>query len=798
MGVTEYSGFSKTTPPQWNDFKQRQQQKEAVVVALLGGYNDILIGSVIMANTKVTDADALAFHMEPTPGKFEITATVPMTTQRDLSLAYSPGVAVPCLKISENPELAYDYTNKGNLVAVISNGTAVLGLGNLGALGSKPVMEGKAVLFKRFADVNSIDIELDTEDPDEFIKAVTLMGPTFGGINLEDIKAPECFIIEQALKEVMDIPVFHDDQHGTAVICAAGLINALYLSGKKIQDVKIVLNGAGAAGIACIELLKSMGAKNNNCVVCDTKGVIYQGRTEGMNQWKSAHAISTELRTLSEAMVGADVFLGVSVKGAVTQDMVKNMAENPVIFAMANPDPEITPEEAHEVRDDAIVATGRSDYPNQVNNVLGFPYLFRGALDIHARAINDEMKIACAKALAELAREDVPDEVALAYGKKLSFGRDYIIPTPFDPRLIYRIPPAVAQAGMTTGAARRPIIDMDGYQLSLKTRMDPTASILRGINARARSAQARMIFSEGHDERVLRAAVMYQREGFGKSIVVGRESVVKAKLEEAGLGDAIGEIEIANAATTPHLDTYKEYLYNRLKRKGFDQTDVLRLTGRDRHVFGSLMLAHGHGDGLVTGVTRKSAHVLDLINHVYDVGPHDGAVGVTAVLSKGKIVLISDTLVHEWPNEHDLADIAERGAGVARALGLEPRVAFVSFSTFGYPISERAEKMRIAPEVLEQRGVDFEFEGEMAVDVALNIEEMKKYPFSRLSGPANVLVVPARHSASISVKLLQEMGGATVIGPILTGIDKPIQICSTVSSVSDILNMAVIAACNIR
>ena len=798
MGVTEYSGFSKTTPPQWNDFKQRQQQKEAVVVALLGGYNDISIGSVIMANTKVTDADALAFHMEPTPGKFEITATVPMTTQRDLSLAYSPGVAVPCLKISENPELAYDYTNKGNLVAVISNGTAVLGLGNLGALGSKPVMEGKAVLFKRFADVNSIDIELDTEDPDEFIKAVTLMGPTFGGINLEDIKAPECFIIEQALKEVMDIPVFHDDQHGTAVICAAGLINALYLSGKKIQDVKIVLNGAGAAGIACIELLKSMGAKNNNCVVCDTKGVIYQGRIEGMNQWKSAHAISTELRTLSEAMVGADVFLGVSVKGAVTQDMVKNMAENPVIFAMANPDPEITPEEAHEVRDDAIVATGRSDYPNQVNNVLGFPYLFRGALDIHARAINDEMKIACAKALAELAREDVPDEVALAYGKKLSFGRDYIIPTPFDPRLIYRIPPAVAQAGMTTGAARRPIIDMDGYQLSLKTRMDPTASILRGINARARSAQARMIFSEGHDERVLRAAVMYQREGFGKSIVVGRESVVKAKLEEAGLGDAIGEIEIANAATTPHLDTYKEYLYNRLKRKGFDQTDVLRLTGRDRHVFGSLMLAHGHGDGLVTGVTRKSAHVLDLINHVYDVGPHDGAVGVTAVLSKGKIILIADTLVHEWPNEHDLADIAERGAGVARALGLEPRVAFVSFSTFGYPISERAEKMRIAPEVLEQRGVDFEFEGEMAVDVALNIEEMKKYPFSRLSGPANVLVVPARHSASISVKLLQEMGGATVIGPILTGIDKPIQICSTVSSVSDILNMAVIAACNIR
>ena len=751
-----------------------------------------------MANNKITDSDALAFHMEPTPGKFEITATVPMTTQRDLSLAYSPGVAVPCLAISANPELAYDYTNKGNLVAVISNGTAVLGLGNLGALGSKPVMEGKAVLFKRFADVNSVDIELDTEDPTEFINAVKLMGPTFGGINLEDIKAPECFIIEQALKEVMDIPVFHDDQHGTAVICAAGLINALHLSGKLIQDVKIVLNGAGAAGIACIELLKSMGAKHNNCVVCDTKGVIYQGRTEGMNQWKSAHAIATHLRSLDDAMVGADVFLGVSVRGAVTSKMVASMAQNPVIFAMANPDPEITPEEAHEVRPDAIVATGRSDYPNQVNNVLGFPYLFRGALDIHARAINDEMKISCARALAELAREEVPDEVALAYGTKLSFGRDYIIPTPFDPRLIYRIPPAVARSGMDTGVARRPIVDMDGYELSLKTRMDPTASILRGINARARSAQARMIFSEGHEERVLRAAVMYQRQGFGQSIVVGRESEVRAQLDVAGLGDAADELKIVNAAKTEHLDTYKDYLYERLNRKGFDETDVHRLAARDRHVFGSLMLAHGHGDGLVTGVTRKSAHVLDLINHVYDVGPHDGAVGVTAVLSKGKIVLIADTLVHEWPDENDLADIAERGASVARALGLEPRVAFVSFSTFGYPISERAEKMRAAPEVLQKRGVDFEFEGEMAVDVALNINEMKKYPFSRLTGPANVLVVPARHSASISVKLMQEMGGATVIGPILTGIDKPIQICSTVSSVNDILNMAVIAACNIR
>ena len=750
-----------------------------------------------MTKTKITREEALNFHLEPTPGKWEVSATVPMTTQRDLSLAYSPGVAVPCEEIAENPELVYDYTNKGNLVAVISNGTAVLGLGNLGALGSKPVMEGKSVLFKRFADVNSIDIEVDTEDPDEFCKAVKLIGPTFGGINLEDIKAPECFIIEQRLKEEMDIPVFHDDQHGTAVICAAGLINALHISGKKIEDVKIVLNGAGAAGIACIELLKSMGARHENCIVCDTKGVIYQGRAEGMNQWKSGHAVKTDLRTLEQAMANADVFLGVSVKGAVTQDMVKSMADNPVIFAMANPDPEITPEEAHEVRPDAIVATGRSDYPNQVNNVLGFPYLFRGALDIHARAINDPMKIACAQALAELAQEDVPDEVAVAYGRKLTFGRDYIIPTPFDPRLIHRIPPAVAQAGMETGAARRPIVDMDGYEVSLQSRMDPTASILRGLNARARAAQARMIFAEGDDPRVLRAAVEYQRQGMGKALVVGRSADVKVKLEAAGLGDAVRELEVVNAANTQHLEVYKEFLYKRLQRKGFDRADVHRLAARDRHVFSALMLAHGYGDGLVSGATRKSAHVLSLINHVFDADADHGAVGVTALLHKGRIVLIADTLVHEWPDEEDLANIAERAAGVARHLGLEPRVAFVSFSTFGYPVSERAEKMHIAPRVLDKRGVDFEYEGEMTVDVALNAQAQAQYPFSRLSGPANILVVPARHSASISVKLMQEMAGATVIGPILSGVDKSIQICPSVATATDILNMAVLAACKV-
>ena len=750
-----------------------------------------------MKNTKFTRDEALAFHMEPVPGKWEVNATVPMATQRDLSLAYSPGVAVPCLEISENPELAYDYTNKGNLVAVISNGSAVLGLGNLGALGSKPVMEGKSVLFKRFADVNSIDIELDTEDPDEFCRAVKLMGPTFGGINLEDIKAPECFIIEQRLKDEMDIPVFHDDQHGTAVICAAGLINALYLSDKKIEEVKIVLNGAGAAGIACIELLKFMGARHENCIVCDTKGVIFQGRTEGMNQWKSAHAAKTKSRTLAEALDGADVFIGVSVKGAVTQEMLKTMAKDPVIFAMANPDPEITPEEAHEVRVDAIVATGRSDYPNQVNNVLGFPYLFRGALDIHARAINEEMKIACATALAELAREDVPDEVAVAYGKELKFGRDYIIPTPFDPRLIFRVPPAVAKAGMQTGAARRPIIDLPNYELSLKSRMDPTASILQGMHVRARSNQATMIFAEGDDPRVLRAAVTYQRSGLGKSLVVGRDDDVKSKLEDLGLEDAINELEVVNAAKTEHLESYKDFLYDRLKRKGFDPADVHRIASRDRHVFAALMLAHGHGDGLVTGVTRKSAIVLDRINHVFDANADNGVTGVTALIHKGRIILISDTLVQEWPNEKDLADIAENAAVVARQLGLEPRVAFVSFSTFGHPVSERAEKMYLAPAELDARSVNFEYEGEMTADVALNMKAMEAYPFCRLTGPANILVVPARHSASISVKLMQEMAGATVIGPILTGIDKSIQICSTASNATDILNMAVLASCKV-
>jgi len=680
---------------------------------------------------------------------------------------------------------------------VITNGTAILGMGNLGALASKPVMEGKAVLFKRFADVDAMDLELATEDPDAFIQAAKLVGTGFGGINLEDIKAPECFIIEQRLKEELDIPVFHDDQHGTAVICLAGLINALEIAGKKIDECKIVLNGAGAAGIACVELIKALGARHDNCILCDTKGVIYQGRLEGMNQWKAAHAADTADRTLEEAMNGADVFLGLSAKGAVTPEMVRSMGTHPIIFAMANPDPEITPEEARAARPDAIIATGRSDYPNQINNVLGFPYLFRGALDIHARAINDEMKIAAAHALAGLAREDVPDEVAMAYGQKLKFGPDYIIPTPFDPRLIHVVPPAVARAGIASGVARREIADWDAYTVGLEARLDPTATIIHALYARARTEQARIVFSEGDDERVVRAAVAYQRSGLGQAVVVGREEQIRGFLTDAGTADAMGEIEIINAARTEHLAAYRAHLYGRLQRKGYDMRDCHRLASRDRHVFSALMVAQGHADGMVTGATRKSAQVLDLIGHVFDVGPSHGVVGVTALLISGRMVLIADTLVHEWPEADDLADIAERAAVVARSLGLEPRVAFLSFSTFGYPVSERAIKMAGAPKVLDARGVDFEYEGEMTADVALNASVMAQYPFCRLTGPANILVMPARHSASITVKMLQELGGATVIGPILAGLNMPVKLTTATATVSDVLNMAVMAACRV-
>ena len=741
-----------------------------------------------------SDADALDFHRVPTPGKISMAPTKPMATQRDLSLAYSPGVAVPVLAIAGDPDKAYDYTSKGNLVAVISNGTAILGLGNLGHMASKPVMEGKAVLFKRFADVDSFDVEVKTTDPDEFVTVVKNIGDTWGGINLEDIKSPECFVIESQLQDLLDIPVFHDDQHGTAIISTAGLINACHITGKKLEDIKVVLAGAGAAGLSSIGLMKAVGVRAENTVIVDRDGVVYKGR-ENIDQWKAAHATDTPHRTLAEAMVGADVVLGLSAKGAITKEMVASMAANPIIFAMANPDPEITPEDVLSVRSDAIMATGRSDYVNQVNNVLGFPYIFRGALDVRARTVNHEMKIACAYALAMLAREDVPDEVAAAYsGRKLKFGPDYIIPTPFDPRLIHTIPPAVAKAGADSGVARRPIIDMPGYENTLKARMDPTASIIRSLNARARAAQATMIFAEGDDPHVLRAAVAYQRNGFGKALVVGRESDVKEKLEGAGLGDAVTELEVINAANTHHLASYKTFLYERLQRSGFDRHDIHRLAARDRHVFASLMLAHGHGDALVTGATRKSAHVMELINHVFDAGPEHGAAGVTALLHKGRIVLVADTLVHEWPETEDLANIAQGAAAVARDLGLEPRVAFVSFSTFGYPRSERAEKMHLAPAILEARGVDFEFDGEMAADVALNPDVLAQYPFCRLSGPANVLVMPGLHSAQISMKLLASVSGATVLGPLIKGLSKPVQVVPMGATVADMVTLAALTA----
>ncbi|MCI4662665.1 MAG: NADP-dependent malic enzyme [Neomegalonema sp.] len=750
-----------------------------------------------MAPTKL-DEDALRYHQRGRPGKLEIVPTKPMATQRDLSLAYSPGVAAPVRAISEDPDTSYDYTARGNTVAVISNGTAILGLGNLGALASKPVMEGKAVLFKKFADIDSVDLELDTDDIDRLIDAVQLLEPSFGGINLEDIKAPECFIIEQRLRETMDIPVFHDDQHGTAIICLAGLINALHLTGRRIEDCRIVLNGAGAAGIACIELVKVLGAKPENCIVCDTRGVVYKGREAGMNQWKSAHAIETELRTLEEAMVGADIFLGVSAKGALTPEMVASMADRPIIFAMANPDPEITPEEAHAVRADAIVATGRSDYPNQVNNVLGFPYIFRGALDVRARTINEEMKIAAAEAIAEMARETVPDEVAVAYGRSLTYGPEYIIPAPFDPRLLAKIPPAVARAAMDTGVARRPIVDLAGYERDLKARLDPTASMLQVLYERLHADPKRVIFAEGDDERVVRAAIAYKRAGLGEPILVGKEDEISEMCERLDYDiKTEGTLEVRNAANTPYLDLYTDFLYGRLQRRGFLQRDCRRMVTRDRHVFASCMLAHDHADGLVTGATRKSAVVLADIEKAIAHKEGQRAVGVSVVIARSRTVLVADTMVHEMPEAQELAEIAESAAAVARRLGLEPRVAMLAYSTFGYPTSERSSHLRDAVKILQERGVDFEVDGEMAADVALDESYRAQYPFCQLSGPANVLVMPARHAASISTKMLQQLAGSTVIGPILVGMEKPVQICSMNAGVSEVLNMAILAACKV-
>ncbi|MGH6999241.1 MAG: NADP-dependent malic enzyme [Phenylobacterium sp.] len=743
-----------------------------------------------------TDEEALSFHKHPTPGKIAIAPTKPMATQRDLSLAYSPGVAVPVLKIAEDPETAYDYTSKGNLVAVISNGTAILGLGNLGALASKPVMEGKSVLFKRFADVDSIDIEVSATDPDEIITVVKNIGITFGGINLEDIKAPECFRIETELQELLDIPVFHDDQHGTAIISAAGLINACAITGRDISKIKVVLNGAGAAGIATLDLIKAMGVSPENAIACDSKGVIYRGRPNDMNQWKSAHATETDARTLSEALVGADVIIGLSVKGALTQDMIKAMAPKPIIFAMANPDPEITPEEVYAVRSDAIVATGRSDYPNQVNNVLGFPYIFRGAMDVRARRVNMEMKIACARALAELAREDVPDEVAAAYhGTQLKFGPQYIIPTPFDPRLLAYIPPFVAQAAMDTGVARKPIEDMDAYRDSLAQRLDPTAAFLQKLQgAVLKAPNKRVVFAEGEEPTVIRAAHAFEAAGLGHAILVGRDELVKENMIEVGLDPAETKIEIINARVSRHNPEFVDFLYERLSRQGYLKRDVQRLINQDRNSFAASMVALGYADGMVTGVTRSYDQVLEEVLRVIDPAPDGRVMGMSVVLAKGHTLFIADTNVTEMPEAEELVEIAMEAARTVKTLGYVPRVAFMSYSTFGNPMGVRSEKVRDAVAMLDMMDVDFEYEGEMPPELALDPSKRVNYPFMRLTGPANVLIMPAIHSAAISTQLVQSLGGATVIGPLLLGLSKSVQIAPLSASVSRVLQMATLAA----
>jgi malate dehydrogenase (oxaloacetate-decarboxylating)(NADP+) len=742
-----------------------------------------------------TDQEALLFHSQGKPGKLEVVATKPMATQRDLSLAYSPGVAVPVLAIAEDESKAYDYTTKGNFVAVITNGTAILGLGNRGALAAKPVMEGKSVLFKRFADVDSIDLEVSTEDPDEFINCVKLLGKSWGGINLEDIKAPECFIIEQRLRELLDIPVFHDDQHGTAIIASAGLINALELTAREIKDTKLVCNGAGAAGIASLELLRAIGFRPENLILCDTKGVVYEGRTDGMNQWKSGYAVKTKARTLAEALVGADVFFGLSVKGAVTKDMVKSMADKPIIFAMANPDPEITAEEVAEVRSDAIMATGRSDYPNQINNVLGFPYIFRGALDVRARAINMEMKIAASRALAALAREDVPDEVAAAYGARPKYGPEYIIPVPFDPRLISDIPPAVAKAAMDSGVARRPIEDMDAYRQQLRTRLDPVAGVLQGVYQRLRQAPRRVVFAEGEEEQVIRAAATFVHQGLGKAMLVGRERAVRETASALGV-ELGGDIEIINAALSKRNSNYAAYLYERLQRQGYLQRDCQRMVNQDRNHFAACMVVLGDADAMVTGVTRNFSVALEEVQRCIDPKPGHRVMGVSLVLARGRAVLVADTAVTELPDAKELADIAVEAARVARSLGYDPRVAFLSFSTFGHPPGERSGRIQEAVRLLEERHVGFEYDGEMGADVALNMELRDAYPFCRLSGPANVLVMPALQSAAITTKMLMELGGANVIGPMLVGLDRSVQIVPLSANDAQLVNMAALAAYN--
>lgn len=742
----------------------------------------------------ITDAEALAYHAEGKPGKISILPTKPLMTQRDLSLGYSPGVAIPCLEIQKDPSKAYDYTARGNFVAVISNGTAVLGLGNLGALASKPVMEGKAILFKRFADIDCIDIEVDTTDIDEFVNCVKLLGPSWGGINLEDIAAPECFVIEQKLRELMDIPVFHDDQHGTAIICAAALINAAHLTGRNLKDIKVVVLGAGSAGIACLELIKRMGIKHENALLVDKTGVIYEGRTESMNQWKSAHAVKTDKRTLSDALNGADMFMGLAGKNAVSKEQVATMAKNPIIFAMANPDPEITPEDVRSVRSDAIMATGRSDYPNQVNNVMGFPYIFRGALDVRASQINEEMKVAAAEAIAALAREDVPEEVSAAYaGRKMEYGKEYIIPAPFDPRLMTTVPVAVAQAAMRTGVARKPITDFVAYKQELAARRDPTANSMQHIFDKVRENPQRIIFAEGEEEKIIRAAVQWRDNGYGEPILVGRVERIHELMKKMGVID-YQNIEIANAAVSEHVDAYIDYLYPRLQRIGYLYRDVARMVKNDRDIFASCMLAMGHGDALMTGLTRNYNVSLDNVKRVIDTKQDEFLFGISLVVAKGKTIFFSDTTVQELPDAQQLAQIAVKTAAKARQMGHDPRVALLSYSTFGNPMGDKSDRIRDAVKVLDGMNVDFEYDGEMSAGVALNKDLMKLYPFCRLSDTANILVMPALHSAHIASNMLQELSDGVTIGPILMGLTRPVQIVQMGATLSEMLNLAAIAA----
>ncbi len=742
-----------------------------------------------------TEKEALLFHSENKPGKIEIKATKPLETQRDLSLAYSPGVASPVNAIAENVDTIFDYTSRGNLVGVISNGTAILGLGNLGAHASKPVMEGKAVLFKRFADIDSIDLEIDTEDADEFINSVKYLGPTFGGINLEDIKAPECFIIEDTLRELMDIPIFHDDQHGTAIISAAALINALDLVGKDLKTAKIVVNGAGAAGIACLELLKAMGMPHENAILCDTKGVIHSERKENLNQWKSAHAIKTKLRTLEEALIESDIFFGLSKGGIVSQKMVESMNDKPIIFAMANPEPEILPEMVKEIRPDAIIATGRSDYPNQVNNVLGFPYIFRGALDVRATTINLEMKIAAAKAIASLAKEDVPDEVANAYpGKRPQYGPDYIIPSTFDPRLISKVPPAVAKAAMDSGVARKAIVDMESYTNRLSARLNPSAGLLQSIFQDVKENPKRVIFAEGEEEDMIRAATIFLNNGMGTPILIGREEIIKDKMNSIGL-DFFDQMEIHNTRNKSSHDRYAEHIYQRLQRKGFLKKDCLDLLKKERNVFGACMVSLKDADAMICGLNRSYALSLESIEYVLDPIPNKTILGLTVMLCNGRTIFVADTNVHDMPNAQELADITHQSAEVVREVfGIEPRAALLSYSNFGKPFTERSAYIRDAIKILDNREVNFEYDGEMGANVAVNENLLNLYPFCKLSGPANLLIMPAIHSASISTKLLQELGGGNLVGPYLVGFNEPIQIAPLGANVADVVNLAALAA----